>query len=304
MPIKKIAPYLGTLLLPLLLSACVEFEQQVMTYALVDDELTIFQEYHGIFGEAPEKTEKDKKPKKKTELTDTEKQEIRSVVNGERTFFFGNWITEYNRTDLLEAVARHEHPNKELSASEKQYIRTWLPLSKLLLTNITVNNGDFYYDNQRRLSGYQIVRVKNVRQLIAQANRSISLAILAEKPEPDKNDQGRELMERRKVLANAGHNWITMNGNRISVSFPASQEEFLETKNKAKSYTGNSVPVVEVSYSAGLMTIVIGHTDDQPVVISKRVHGPYTTNAVNFIAAEYGIKERLDIPRLKQAAFE
>jgi hypothetical protein len=304
MTINKLMPYLGTLLLPFFLSACVEFEQQIMTYTLIDDELIIFQEYHGIFAEPLEQTENNKQQKKKTGLTDTEKQEIRSVVNGERTFFFGNWITEYNRAELLEEVARHEHPNKDLSESEKQYIQIWLPLSKLLLANITVTNGEFYYDEQRRLSGYQVVRVKNVKQLIDQANRSISLAILAKEPDPDKNEQEYGLIEREKALAKAGHKWIEADGNRISVSFPASQEDFMETKNEAESYTGNSAPVVEVSYNDELMTIVIGHSGTEQVVISKQVNGPYTTNAVKHIATEYDIKDKLDIPGLKQAAFE
>jgi hypothetical protein len=275
-----------------------------VTYSIENNELTLFQEYHGIFGEAPKNKDENKTKAKKTELTEEEKQEICSVVNGERTFFFDNWITEYNRAKLLKEVTRHEYPAKGLSDSEKRYIRDWLPLSKLLLENVTVSNGDFYFDDQRRLSGYQIVRVKMVTQLIEQANRSISMAILAEEDNPNADAQQRNLKARQKTLAQEGHNWIEVNGNQISISFPATREEYLETKNKTASYTSKGTQAIEVSYGDGITTIAIGHSGADPVVISKQMQGPYTTNAVNHIATEYGIKEQLDISRLKQAIFE
>jgi hypothetical protein len=304
MKIKNLAPYVTTLLLPFFLTACIEFEQQVMTYTIADDELTIFQEYHGIFGKDFDNPEKKKPQEKKTELTDAEKKEIHSVVNGERTFFFDNWITAYNRAELLETVTRLEHPEKELSASDKRHGRIWLPLINLLLANVTVTNGEFYYDAQRRLSAYQIVRVKNVKQLIEQANRSISLAILAEPLRRDADENERKSFTRHKALAEAGFAWIKTNGNRISVSFPATHEEFIKAGNEAQNYLGHGDQVVEVSYDDGLITIATGASGIQPFTISKQVQGPYSTNAVKHIATEYGIKERLDIPRLKQAAFE
>jgi hypothetical protein len=304
MHIKNKARRLILLLCVALLSGCVEFEHQVLTYSVVDNELIIFQEYHGIYGEAPEKSDDKKTQKKKTDLTDAEKQEIHSIIYGERTFFFNNWITEYHRAELLEEVTRLEHPGKQLSASDKQQRRIWLPLIKLLLASVSVSNGEFYFDSRRRLSGYQVVRVKNVNQLVAQANHSISMAILEEKTDPDADDQERKLLARQKALAEAGHNWIEVNGNLINVSFPASQKEFLEAESEAKAYSSISSRALAVAYREGLMAISIGHPGDEPVIISKQLPGPYTTNAVNHIMSEYGINETLDIANLKQAAFE
>jgi hypothetical protein len=275
-----------------------------MTYTIAGDELTIFQEYYGIFGKELENPKKKKEKKQKTELTDAEMREIRSVVYGERTFFFNNWITEYNRAKLLEQANRLEHPTQELSASDKQDSRIWLPLLKLLLANVTVSNGEFFYDGQRRLSAYQIVRVTNVEQLIEQANRSISLAILAETQSRNAEGTNRKSDPRYRALAEAGFDWIKINGNRIGVSFPASQEEYLKARNEAQTYAGHGVPAVEVAYDDGLITIVIGTSGRQPVAISKQVQGPYSANAVQHVAAEYGIKEQLDIAQLKQAVFE
>ncbi len=292
------------LLLPLLLSACIEFEEQILTYTIVEDELVIFQEYRGLFAEELEQT-KENKGKKKVEPTDDEKQEIDSVVNGERTFFFDNWIVEYNRAELLKDLAVFENPEKELSEEQKQYQRIWLPLTKLLLANVKVTNGDFYYDEQRRLSGYQIVRVKNVQQLVDQANRSISQAILAEQePDPKEDNPERELVPIRKALAKSGHKWIELDGNRITVTFPVTQKQYLESRSDAEAFGGEGPAMVNISYKDNLMKIVIGDSNSKLITLSKRVFGPYTTNAVNYIASKYAIKEHLDIPGIKQSAFE
>jgi hypothetical protein len=304
MQITNKARRLVLLISVVLLSGCVEFEQQVLTYRLVDDELIIFQEYYGIFGKELDNPKKNKEKKLKTVLTDAEKQEIRSVVNGERTFFFNNWMTEYNRAKLLEKVSRLEHPQQELSASDKQYRRIWLPLIRLLLANVTVTNGEFFYDAEQRLSAYQVVRITNLKQLIEQANRSISLAISAEIQSRNAEGTNRKSDPRYRALAEAGFDWIKINGNRISVSFPASQEEFLKARNEAQTYVGRGAPVVEVTHHDGLITIVIGTPGDQPVTISKQVQSPYSANAVQHVGSEYGIREQLDIPQLKQAAFE
>jgi hypothetical protein len=295
---------LSILLIAFLLTACVEFEQQILTYSVVDDELIIFQEYRGIFGEQPKPSNENKKPKKKTELTEAEKREIDSVVYGERTFFFGNWIMEYNRAHLLKEATRLKYPKEELTDHQQQLRRIWLPLVDLLLANVTVSNGDFYYDEQQRLSGYQIVRARNLKQLITQANHSISQEILAEKAEPQQDKEQLELMEERKALAESGHQWIRVDKNRIAVSFPATQDEFAGMQKDIATFSNKGIPAMELSYSRGLATLVVGEATVEPIVISKEVFGPYTTNAVGYVASKYTIKEKEDIPRIKQAIFK
>ncbi len=304
MHIIKQLRLLALLALPLLLSACIEFEDQILTYTIVDNELVIFQEYRGLFAEELEQT-KENEGKKKTEPTDDEKQEIDSVVNGERTFFFDNWILEYNRVELLKDSTVFENPEKELSEQQKQYRQIWLPLTKLLLDNVKITNGDFYYDEQRRLSGYQIVRVKNVQQLVDQANQSISQAVLAEQEsDPKEDDPERELIPIKKALAKSGHKWIELDGNRITVTFPATQKQYLESRNDAEAFNSKGAAGVNISYKDNLMQIVIGNNSDDLITLSKRVFGPYTTNAVNYIASKYAIKENLDIPEIKQSVFQ
>lgn len=304
MLIKTILRSFSILLIAFFLTACVEFEQQILTYSIVDDELIIFQEYRGIFGEQPKPSKENKNPKKKTALTEAEKREIDSVVYGERTFFFGNWIVEYNRAHLLKEATRLKYPEQELSDHQQQLRRIWLPLVDLLLANVTITNGDFYYDEQQRLSGYQIVRARNLKQLINQANHSISQEILAEKTDLQQDKEQLELMKERKALAGSGHEWIKVEKNRIAVSFPATQEEFAGMQKDIATFSNKEKSTMELSYTRGLATIVIGEATVEPIVISKEVFGPYTTNAVGYVASKYTIKDKENTPRIKQAVFK
>src|SRR5919198_2743031 len=85
-------------LLPLaLLTGCLEFGKQTMSYHYdkATDTLRIFQDYHGIFGE-------DAKGKPGEGLSAEEQEQLESVLKGQRTFFFSNWIFEYNRQQIEE----------------------------------------------------------------------------------------------------------------------------------------------------------------------------------------------------------
>ncbi len=85
---------IGLLLLACAISGCVEFQEQTMSYRYdkAADELRIFQDYRGIFGGGDGA---DSTPG--TELSGREQGELASVLEGQRTFFFANWIFEYDR---------------------------------------------------------------------------------------------------------------------------------------------------------------------------------------------------------------
>ena len=88
--------------------ACVDFHTQMLTfrYDEASDTLRVFQLYEGIeSGGAPD---------------DEERQELRSVVCGERTFLFADWIKEFHRA----AIARQlEKLNAEVAEAEQARIR-------------------------------------------------------------------------------------------------------------------------------------------------------------------------------------
>src|SRR5439155_20837429 len=91
-------------LLPMFwLTGCLEFEDQTLTYRYDagTDTLRIFQDYHGIFG--ADDTAK---------VTEAEVEQLDSVLKGQRTFFFANWILEYNREQLRELLQELKDPQK------------------------------------------------------------------------------------------------------------------------------------------------------------------------------------------------
>ena len=61
------------------------------------DTLVIWQHYEGIYGEDNEHG-----------LSETEREQLHSVVNGERTFFFANWIFEYNAQSIDQFIKEDE----------------------------------------------------------------------------------------------------------------------------------------------------------------------------------------------------
>lgn len=151
-----------------LLCGCLQFEEQSMSYRYDEktDTLYIFQEYRGIAAGNGEK------------LSADEVQQLESVIKTERTFFFANWILEYNREGLVEYRNEVKHPpageKPEFSEEERKQL---VELLDMALANIKVENGPFYFDAEKRLCGVQKVTVKKVSELIRSANKVIPLAI-------------------------------------------------------------------------------------------------------------------------------
>jgi len=154
-------------LLPMLwLTGCLEFEDQTLTYRHDPgtDTLRIFQDYHGIFG--ADNTAK---------LTDTEMEQLDSVLKGQRTFFFANWILEYNREQLRDLLTELKDPEKrkELEQPETAIAR-YEKLLTLAVDNVRVENNGFYFDAKGRLCGSQKVIVTQVAKLIARIGARVS----------------------------------------------------------------------------------------------------------------------------------
>ena len=113
-----------------LFSGCLEFEQQTLTYRYdaKTDTLRIFQSYQGIFGADA-----------KDGLSQDELAQLDSVLTGQRTFFFANWIFEYNRDQLREMIGKLKQPDaqQELKMEPAALARAEI-LLKLLLDNVRV----------------------------------------------------------------------------------------------------------------------------------------------------------------------
>jgi len=92
---------------------CIEFAEQTMTYRheAKTDTLYIFQDYRGIFG-----------ADKSDGLSDNELEQFNSVLKTQRTFFFNNWITEFNREEAIKTLAelRREYDASQVSSKRRR----------------------------------------------------------------------------------------------------------------------------------------------------------------------------------------
>ena len=109
----------------LLLCGCLEFEEQSMSYRYDEktDTLYIFQDYRGIAASSGEK------------LSADEVQQLESVIKTERTFFFANWIFEFNREESVFGVysyflvaKKSRHDVTAFLKRREPVIAYWLPV--------------------------------------------------------------------------------------------------------------------------------------------------------------------------------
>jgi len=106
---KRLFPLFSVACLALF-TGCLDFEQQTLTYRYdaKTDTLRIFQSYQGIFGEDTNDG-----------LSPDEIEQLDSVLSGQRTFFFANWIWEYNHDELRQTMDELKHQTERAGRGEK-----------------------------------------------------------------------------------------------------------------------------------------------------------------------------------------
>jgi hypothetical protein len=164
---KKLIACLAVLLLP----GCIEFEKQTLVFRHYPetDTLVIWQHYEGIHGEDQEHG-----------LSEKERDQLHSVVNGQRTFFFANWVTEYNAKDADRVIIDLEAELK-MGIEPKAKVdeaRQMLVFAKLVKKSVTIENGPFYLNKQQRLSATQQITIRNAGKIIRELNSALWASIL------------------------------------------------------------------------------------------------------------------------------
>jgi len=295
---KKVLHIFSLLAILVIMVSCIEFEHQTMTYTIINDELLIFQEYEGIYG-----------AKNTNKLTAQEMVELNSVLQSGRTFFFANWIFEYDKKIITETLATWNDKNSKHTVKELASIRIYRPLLQHLLQNVKVTNGKLYYNQQGQLSGYQTVRVKNITQLITLTNRAISQSILAKFNNKHTSPETKAMMTAK---AKADFQWLKITGNKIIIEWPMTASDYKmmqdkikedQKKNKPNNYLLFQLMTKNISFHNNLVTTYIGKANHIPVIISGKVFGPYYDNASSYLAQKTSIEKQLDLKQLKQEFF-
>ena len=215
---KKLPAFAAVLCL--LLTGCLEFERQTLTYQYdaKTDTLRIFQNYQGIFG-----------VDKKDELSAQELEQLQSVLNTQRTFFFANWIAEFSRDSISEELAKSKTPEADETPAGTAARGRLGTLLQLLLDNVRVENGGLYLDDKGKLCGVQRVTFTHFSNLLVAGNEVIRDALKAESKK-DSSDASLTAEERAlyaKSAAGPAH-YIQIEGNQIRFRFPTTRAKFEE----------------------------------------------------------------------------
>ncbi len=295
----------------LTVGSCISFERQTMVfrYDPAKDRLLIFQIYEGIHGKDSGRS-----------LDKTERAEIASVLERQRTFFFSNWILEYDRSAI-------EDLSRGSAGSQGRVDEALQRLAKMLLANAEVRNGRFFLNAEGKLSGYQFVTLENASSVVAQANLAISSAIAKGFVE-EKDRPGLSVQSQRRIQAAAreGHEWIRLDADAIRLRYPLTYEDFRAVRRGAvdalqkvlateESREAKLAEVVEqlslilqsdlwITYVDGMVDIGIGRPGrSRAELVLNTSESEYSPNVVQFAKTHGGLEESPDLAGLMTGFF-
>ena len=285
-PLIQIVRLVAVVVLLIPATGCIEFERQVMSYRYdkKSDTLLIFQDYQGIYGaDNPGK------------LTDNETEQIQSVLDGGRTFFFANWIFEINHQALKDAIA--DLPDKSAeTVAEDELNRVALGGAKLFLANCSIENGDFYRDGKGRLCGVQCVRITNVTRLIAGISEVLKAYVWVEAGKALEDVDAQNTVNR---VNSPDWKFISQEGNRFQFRFPMSAEEFHATfkKNDVQIAYFDKVRAagINMRHADGIHMTTLGSPDERVTTIAlSPFTKTYRENLLNHLRDRLKIRGAYD----------
>ncbi len=288
---SKIAVFLSLGFL-LLLCGCLEFEEQSMSYRYDEktDTMYIFQDYRGISAGQGEG------------LSEAEIRELESVIKTERTFFFANWIAEFDREALIEHQKELRNPPAEekpqLSDEERKQL---IELLDLALANVKVENGAFYFDAEKRLCGVQKVTVKKVSEIIRSANKVIPMVIR----DSVKNEEDAAVKAVLVKMLEKRKEFIWLEKNTLNWVWPTIQAEY----EKRFGAGGEETEIIEAFKSSGgriefkenEVHFRVGAPTDRvtslvrPVAKAAKDYKGYKPNAVEEVKKRAVILDKYDV---------
>ncbi len=267
------------------LTGCIEFERQTVTY-LHDakaDTLHIHQTYHGIYGADDA-----------TKLSEQERVQLDSVMKGQRTFFFANWIFELNVGLFREGLAKSEAP--KTNSLEEAQRRAETNLLTLLIANVRVENGKFYLNEKGQSCGTQRVTLRNVSKLVAAGNALMRKALEVEmKDKPTAAE--RELINASLARPEP---FFTLTGQQLRFRYPLPRAEFDKADAddpKLKQFTSEFVRQGgTMSHEKGELHIRFGRTDAarESLTLPMTTDKSYRANATGHIRYTFGLAKDFD----------
>ena len=272
-------------------SSCIEFEREKIAYVHDEekDELRVTLTYEGIFGNLDKGQNSQHGPDDITTADSLNQQQIEqleSVLEQKRTFFFSNWIFEYSASSsakMLEKIIKENGQGKFGEAEEK--------LIKSLLDNIEVQNIGFYKNNAEQLCGAQTLRISNISVIIPLANQVIGRQMKAhiqemreEREEKVPNSFTTETIDLIESKVEQNFPFIQVKGNLITLTL-------IMTEPDQKRITNSTVKDLpdgaRIAFEDESLLIEIGGKQDQVGELSKNCFEGYYDNAKNYLETSY-----------------
>lgn len=263
-------------------TGCIEWEHQVVRYRYdkQTDTLLIFQDYQGIYG-----------ADQPAQLSDTEIEQLDSVLRNQRTFFFANWIFEIS-LNTLEQLQADMRDNSGDSVAEDEERMDMLALLKVVIPNCSIQNGDFYLDDKRRISGVQRVQIRNISKILPRLNDAIRAAF---KSEARTKPADVEAQMNYNQVADGKWTFVELQGNQIRVRFPHTAH-FEEQDLKDVDLTEFAKSGIKISLKNRVTTATIGKQDDRITTIAyDPFNKPYRDNLLKHLKGKVRIQDSLNV---------
>ena len=291
-------------LMLLLFSSCIEFETQVLSYKYNKDkdQLLIVQEYIGIHAEGD-----------KDVIGGKEIEQLKSVIDSERTFFFNNWLAEFSRDKMQESLAKMpDRIDKAENEADKLELLKSKDFLAILLKSIKVENGDFYLNEEEKLCAYQYITLNNVSKFLKASNALISQNIINKSVK--ENRPKFKTFDLLAAAAKKDHQWISFKGNQLVVRCPVDPKEFVDAKKefhkkiKGSKDDGKDVIMLKnilsndvwMNHNDGMMEVTLGQVDDVLSSITMDIFPGYDDSVKTWVK-ENGLIKEVDIEAKKKA---
>ncbi len=275
----------------LILSSCIEFEHQKLSYIHneAEDELRITLTYKGIFGNLDQEDGFQNSPgdiATEDRLNQKQSKQLESVLEQKRAFFFSNWIAEYSASSsgqmLEKIIQRNDHG---------RFGKPEIEMVELLRKSVDVQNIGFYQDNLGKLCGGQTIKISNISKVLASANEVIRRQIVAHIPqmqeEREKDIPGSWSPETIALIEKKLRTefpFIQLEGNLLTFSAILSEAEQKKlTEDSLKDWP----PIVRIEFSKEGANLLIGGKADKIVNLSKKCFDGYYPNALSYIQIKH-----------------
>lgn len=297
----RFLPLAGALAaLVLALGGCVEFVAQTLSfrYDAAADALLIYQRYDGVFG-----------GQNPAALDESELRQLRSVVDGERTFFFANWILELGVANLRETAAKPPAGEAPAAGAEADAECAAKELAALLAERLRVSSGPFFRDSTGRLCAVQRVRIERFSEVLKRASALLRAAAASAAVTPGPDSAQRALFAK---LADPAAGFFVAGSGQLGFRVPECSAELAAYRASLLGADATDFAEMEAAFAEmggrrvdadGTTVWLLGEPGNAVTTVQHAVSKkPYAPNAEAYAQARFGIAGAFD-PDADRAEF-